>query len=41
MRSIKTKKEYQVFCTCIEELPLAVGNDTLTDNTSFIDLDLL
>jgi HTH-type transcriptional regulator/antitoxin HigA len=42
MRSIKTKKEYEVLCVRIEELLLVVGNDTPpTDDKDFIELDLL
>jgi HTH-type transcriptional regulator/antitoxin HigA len=41
MRSIETKKEYQVLCTRIDELLLVVGNDTATDENHFIELDLL
>lgn len=41
MRSIKTKKEYEVLCTRIDELLLVVGNDTPTDDKDFIELDLL
>ena len=41
MRSIKTKKEYEVLCTRIDELLLVVGNDTPADDKDFIELDLL
>jgi HTH-type transcriptional regulator/antitoxin HigA len=41
MRSIKTKKEYEVLCTRIEELLLVVDNKTSTDDKDFIELDLL
>jgi HTH-type transcriptional regulator/antitoxin HigA len=41
MRGIKTKKEYQVLCTRIDELLLVVGNDTAVDDKDFIELDLL
>jgi len=41
MRSIKTKKEYEVLCKRIEELLLVVDNKTSTDDKDFIELDLL
>lgn len=41
MRSIKTKKEYKIHCTRIDELLLVVDNNTPTDDIYFIELDLL
>lgn len=41
MRTIKTKKEYKVFCDRIEELLLVVDNETPTSDKNYIELDLL
>ncbi len=41
MRTIKNKKEYETLCARIEELLAIVGNDTLTNDKNFIELELL
>lgn len=41
MDEIKNELQYQKSIDRIEELLLVVGNDTLTDDQNFIELDLL
>jgi len=41
MAKIKTEKQYQGACERIEELLKVVGNETLSDNKDYIELDLL
>jgi HTH-type transcriptional regulator/antitoxin HigA len=41
MRTIKTQSEYNAVCERIEDLLKVVGNDTLSNDKNFIELDLL